>query len=82
MKKSIWMFIGTVASILVALGLVVALGLTMIQSTKVNEERYELVSHGENLIVFDRQTGEYWVKYMATNQGPSDWEKETPPITK
>lgn len=52
------MFIGAVASILVALSLVVALGFTMVQGSKVSEERYELLSHGENLIVFDRQTGD------------------------
>lgn len=43
--------------------------------------RYELISPNEsNLIIFDRQSGEYWRKYIEPNEGPTDWEKQTSPV--
>lgn len=46
-----------------------------------NEYRYELVPANENnIIIFDRKTGEYWNKFIPSNGGPTNWEKGDSPI--
>lgn len=45
--------------------------------------RYEMISVNENnLIIFDRKTGEYWRKFIPSNEGPTNWEKEDSPVRK
>ncbi|ANU22031.1 hypothetical protein [Planococcus donghaensis] len=45
------------------------------------EHRYEFISANENnLIIFDKKTGEYWNKFIPSNEGPMDWEKGDLPI--
>ncbi len=44
--------------------------------------RYELFSANENtIIIFDKQSGEYWTKFIPSNEGPTNWEKGDSPIT-
>ena len=53
--------------------------------TNVSDEqnRYELISANEsNIIIFDKQSGEYWRKFVETNEGPTEWEKQLSPIVK
>ena len=53
------------------------------QVNKTQEEqfRYELISPNDsNIIIFDKQSGEYWRKFIEPNEGPTDWEKQTSPI--
>ncbi|MED3623490.1 hypothetical protein P4482_13680 [Neobacillus thermocopriae] len=41
-----------------------------------NEYRYELVPANENhMIILDRKTGEYWTKFIPSEEGPTNWEK-------
>ncbi|MEH7887317.1 hypothetical protein V7654_23785, partial [Bacillus sp. JJ1609] len=43
--------------------------------------RYEFISANEqNLIIFDKKTGDYWRKYIEVNEGPSEWEKQQSPV--
>ena len=43
--------------------------------------RYELLSvNDNNIIIFDKQNGEYWRKFIETDEGPTDWEKQASPI--
>lgn len=45
--------------------------------------RYELISPNENnIIIFDKQTGESWRKFIPSNEGPTNWEKQKSPISK
>lgn len=45
--------------------------------------RYEMIGVNENnLIIFDRKTGEYWRKFIPSSQGPTNWEKEDSPVRK
>ncbi len=54
-----------------------------VDKTKKEEFRYELISPNDsNIIIFDKQSGEYWRKYIEPNEGPTDWEKQSSPITK
>ncbi|MGM0751790.1 MAG: hypothetical protein ACQET6_07630 [Bacillota bacterium] len=47
-----------------------------------DEPRYELVPVNEqNIILYDKQTGEYWRKFIEPNEGPTNWEKQPSPIT-
>lgn len=43
--------------------------------------RYELISANEqNIIMFDKKTGDYWRKYIEPNEGPTEWEKQVSPV--
>ncbi|MFJ7698602.1 hypothetical protein [Lysinibacillus fusiformis] len=54
-----------------------------VDKTKQEPFRYELISPNDsNIIIFDKQSGACWRKYMEPNEGPTDWEKQTSPITK
>ena len=48
--------------------------------TTEGDSRYELVSLDDsNLILFDKQSGEYWRKSIQPDEGP--WEKQTSPFS-
>jgi len=48
-----------------------------------NTYRYELVPANENnIIIFDKKTGEYWIKFIPSGEGPTNWEKGDSPIKK
>lgn len=53
-------------------------------TTKDEEQnRYELISPNDsNIIIFDKQSGEYWRKFIETNEGPTEWEKQISPLVK
>jgi len=46
-----------------------------------NEYKYEMIPVNENnVIIFNKETGEYWRKFLPSNEGPANWEKEKSPI--
>ncbi|PGM55516.1 hypothetical protein [Bacillus sp. AFS053548] len=48
-----------------------------------NEYKYEMIPVNENnVIIFNKETGEYWRKFLPNNEGPTKWEKEESPISK
>jgi hypothetical protein len=57
-------------------------GITNDVSPKLEDEyRYEFISANEqNLIIFDKKTGDYWRKYIEINEGPTEWEKQQSPV--
>lgn len=49
--------------------------------SKEEQYRYELFSPNENnLIIFDKQSGDYWRKFIESGEGPTEWEKQPTPI--
>ncbi len=53
-----------------------------VDETSEAEFRYDLISvNDNNLIIFDKENGEYWRKFIESNEGPTDWEKQTSPIS-
>ncbi|WP_047980109.1 hypothetical protein [Ornithinibacillus contaminans] len=49
--------------------------------TQQEQFRYEFMAPNEtNIIIFDKQTGEYWRKFIEPDGGPSDWEKQDTPV--
>ena len=45
---------------------------------KDNRNRYQMISPNENnIIIFDSKTGDYWRKFIESNEGPTDWSKES-----
>jgi hypothetical protein len=45
------------------------------------KERYEFVrANDNNVIIFDKQTGQYWRKFITNSEGPTEWTKENSPI--
>ena len=52
-------------------------------NTEDEQNRYEMISPNEsNIIIFDKQSGDYWRKFIETGEGPTEWEKQTSPIEK
>ncbi|WP_312111131.1 hypothetical protein [Brevibacillus reuszeri] len=46
-----------------------------------NENRYEFIRvNDNNVVLFDKQTGEMWRKFIPSNEGPTNWEKEDLPV--
>lgn len=46
-----------------------------------SENRYDLIPVNENnIIIFDKETGEYWTKFVPSNEGPTTWEKGVSPV--
>ena len=42
------------------------------------DNRYQMISPNENnIIIFDSKTGDYWRKFIETNEGPTEWSKES-----
>lgn len=67
------------------LGLAIIVGFTILGffqlSVSKEDYRYDLISANENnIIIFDKETGEYWNKFIPSNEGPTDWEKGESPI--
>lgn len=53
-----------------------------ISERQTSEYRYELIpANDNNIIIFDKQTGDYWQKFIENNGGPTHWEKGDSPIT-
>lgn len=47
-----------------------------------NEGRYEMITANKNnIIIFDKQSGDYWRKFIPENEGPKEWTKETSPLS-
>jgi hypothetical protein len=42
----------------------------------VNKNKYEMINADSNIIIFDKETGRYWRKYINTNAGPNEWTEE------
>ncbi len=48
------------------------------QTAVVNTNRYEMITPNDsNIIIFDKQAGRYWRKYIDPNEGPTEWTEET-----
>lgn len=44
--------------------------------------RFDFISANEqNVIIFDKKTGNYWRKFIEPNEGPTKWEKQQSPVT-
>lgn len=51
-----------------------------ISSLQPEEPRYQMISHGNEIIILDTFTGDYYSKYNATNDGPTGWTKVENPF--
>ena len=77
-KKSVVLGISIILSFLI-------LGISIIYTFKnvgqtniVNINRYEMITPNDsNIIIFDKQTGKYWRKYIEPNAGPTEWTEES-----
>lgn len=78
-KKSILLICISIIIGFTISGALVCYGLLNTQGAE-ETPRYEMVSHGDNIIIFDRYTGDYWNKYLPQNQGPTDWEISDSPV--
>ncbi len=47
------------------------------ENDMVIKNRYEMISANEtNIIIFDKETGRYWRKFIQPNEGPTEWTEE------
>lgn len=52
---------------------------TNIHTTE-QQHRYELIVVNENnIIFFDKESGEHWRKFIDSEEGPTNWEKQRDP---
>jgi hypothetical protein len=56
-------------------------GLIISFSIIASQPRYEIISHGSEIFIFDTKTGDYYSKFDATIEGPIDWTKVENPFT-
>jgi hypothetical protein len=43
---------------------------------------YEMIAiNKNNIIIFDKQSGEYWRKFISDSEGPTEWTKEPSPVS-
>ena len=61
------------------LGAFVCYGLFNSQRQK-DTARYQMITHGDTVIIFDQSNGTFWEKYIPQNEGPTDWKKSESPI--
>ncbi|ANU28564.1 hypothetical protein [Planococcus versutus] len=85
MKNSSSLIIGLAIIIgfaILGFSLVTALGEKESEAINTNaEHRYELIPANENnLIIFDKESGQYWNKFISVDEGPTTWEKGDSPI--
>lgn len=85
MKNSSSLIIGLAIIIgfaILGFSLVTALGEKDSEAVSTNNEhRYELIPANENnLIIFDKESGQYWNKFISVDEGPTNWEKGDSPI--
>ncbi len=53
-----------------------------VSPTSEEKYRYEFISANEqNVILFDKKTGNYWRKYIEPNEGPTNWAEQESPVT-
>lgn len=44
----------------------------------VNSNRYEMIAPNDtNIIIFDKETGKYWRKFIEPDGGPNEWKEES-----
>ena len=54
------------------------LSISLFLTNKDNTNRYKMISPNENnIIIFDSKTGDYWRKFIESNEGPTEWTKES-----
>lgn len=54
------------------------LSVSLLLLNKDNGNRYQMISPNENnIIIFDSKTGDYWRKFIESNEGPTEWTKES-----
>ncbi|MCP5023976.1 MAG: hypothetical protein GY930_19695 [bacterium] len=63
---------------LVAIAILIA-GLAIAYAVSSGEGRYQMVSHGSTLLVFDTASGKTWKKFCMSNYGSTEWEEEKSP---
>lgn len=57
-------------------------GTVITEKVSSHEGRYEFIrANDNNVIIFDKETGEYWRKFIPISEGPTDWTKEESPVT-
>lgn len=79
MEKKSALIIGTsilLGFTILAGSVVFAIGSTE-KKDRASEYRYEMISANDtNIIIFDKQTGRYWRKFIEPNAGPTQWTEE------
>ena len=73
---------GIIIGVSIIIGFLI-LGVSIIYSFKdfdeknIINDRYEMISANDsNIIIFDKETGRYWRKFIELNEGPTEWTEE------
>ena len=64
--------------IYICISIIIGFSILSISLLLNKENRYQMISPNENnIIIFDSKTGDYWRKFIETNEGPTEWSKES-----
>ncbi|MFJ7744562.1 hypothetical protein [Peribacillus sp. NPDC097295] len=79
-----------ISSLIIGVAIIIGftiLGLFLMVALKDNskgvshEDQYELVPvNDNNMVIFDKKSGDYWNKFIPSDEGPTDWKKGDSPI--
>ncbi|WP_103105641.1 hypothetical protein [Brevibacillus reuszeri] len=74
--------VSILAAVIVACGVFWNVNTTALKPTGLTiENRYEFIRvNDNNVVLFNKQTGEMWRKFIPSNEGPTNWEKEDLPV--
>lgn len=73
---------GIIIGVSIIIGFLILGGAIMYSFKDFNEKdvvnnRYEMISANDsNIIIFDKETGRYWRKFIGLNEGPTEWTEE------
>ncbi|HSQ88879.1 hypothetical protein [Romboutsia sp.] len=76
-KKSIFIISASIILGFIILSISLIYSFNLVKETSKVNNRYEIIAPNENnIIVFDNEKGIYWRKFIESNEGPTEWEKE------
>jgi len=81
-KKSVYALCTSIIVGFVILGLFVFWGIknnTPSQQSTQSTSKYQVVAVGNNVMMYDTETGNYWQKFIPSNEGPTSWTKSMSP---
>ncbi len=74
-KKSLYTICISVVVGFFILGVFTFYGLIKSHNVQSDDLQYQMITHGDSIIIFDQRTGDYWRKYLPQNEAPTEWEK-------
>lgn len=73
-KKSIYALCASIVIGFLILGVTVCYGLMN------SGQRYQMITHRNSILVFDKQTGDYWQQFFPQDEDSAEWKEFIGPL--